>query len=155
MGSPALALPASSPSSLLAPFRSHSFPFSSFNTPGSLGLCSLSEHPSPNSCLDIFYSSFRFQLKCHLLNDIEIDPLLCASSSLHFSFTTLIAICSFIFIVVTICLMGMVASRGKGPRGQRACSVDHCMSRPKAVLDSRFRNGSTKASAHHIQFCCG
>lgn len=96
------------------------------------------KNPSPNSYLDISCSSFRFQLKCHFLNDVQIDALLCALHTLHFSFITLFTTCSFIFIFVTVCLMSIVISREKAPWGQRVCFAYHCLSRLNAELDSVF-----------------
>lgn len=45
----------------------------------------LNEKPFPNSRLDISYSSFRFHLKCHLLNDIQTDSELVLHAPCIFS----------------------------------------------------------------------
>lgn len=112
--SPPLALPASPASSLLTLLRSSWFPFSSkiYQVPSFLWVF---KNPSSNSYLDISCSSFRFQLKCHFLDAVHIDPLLCALHTLHFAFTTFFTACSFIFIFVTVCLMFIVTSREKAP----------------------------------------
>lgn len=128
--SPPVALPASPASSLLTLLRSSWFPFSFkiYQVPSFLWVF---KNPSSNSYLDISCSSFRFQLKCHFLDAVHIDPLLCA-------FATLFTTCSFIFIFVTVCLMFIVTSREKAPWGQRVCFAYHCLSRYNAELDSVF-----------------
>lgn len=85
------------------------------------------------------YASFRFQLKCHYLNSISIDPLLGVSCTLHFSFGTFMATYNLIFVFVTLCFLSIATGRGKAPKGR-----EWVLQTTNTVLDSLLRKWKQK-----------